>query len=486
MKDKKFLRWLFTWTAIILAGYIAVSQIMNIFLDNEFEDQLINLTSECMYGDGSFSVDRYEVCVPDQELVAVKSLEQKNNRVYLVLENTKKEAGEVFIEIVDKELGYIADAAYIKVTMTGLLVDMVNSNFTNYRERQLCIVVTMIAQTILMWAGYFKSRRELRFSYHSIFCVGLGIWAAMVSVTMLIHYLDSDVMINFYSELAGAAPRFMFFTSPFILAFAVMLSVSNISLIRHEGFRLRNALGIVLSLVMLAGFALLLFVNNIYSSGYELYVKLWTALSEVLSTVYALLECFLIGAIICGTRAAKNKPAYDKDYIVILGSMIRPDGTLYPLIRGRADRAIGFYNEQLKASGKKAVFIPSGGKGADEPVSEAAAIRRYLLEQGIPGEQILTEERSENTKQNMLFSKELMEPGTKAVFSTTNFHVFRSGIIADQAGIEIDGMGSPTKWYFWPNAYIREAIGMLSYKWKALVILFIPIAAFFATVTLAF
>ena len=113
--------------------------------------------------------------------------------------------------------------------------------------------------------------------------------------------------------------------------------------------------------------------------------------------------------------------------------MIKADGTLYPLIRGRVDRAIEFYKKQYEKTGKKAVFVPSGGKGSNEPMAEAEAMKRYLLEQGIPEEQIMAEDQSKNTLQNMIFSKRLIEeknPNAKVAFSTTNFHVFRSGIIA--------------------------------------------------------
>nr|MCR4838345.1 YdcF family protein [Eubacterium sp.] len=51
-------------------------------------------------------------------------------------------------------------------------------------------------------------------------------------------------------------------------------------------------------------------------------------------------------------------------------------------------------------------------------------------------------------------------------FSTTNFHVYRAGILASDAGMNADGMGAKTKWYFWPNALIREFIGMLAREWK--------------------
>ncbi|MBQ0018657.1 MAG: hypothetical protein KBS63_05620 [Clostridiales bacterium] len=64
-------------------------------------------------------------------------------------------------------------------------------------------------------------------------------------------------------------------------------------------------------------------------------------------------ECMLIGAIICGIIAARRQPPYDRDYIIILGCGISRDGSLLPLIRGRVDRAIDFYNKQLAQTGKR-------------------------------------------------------------------------------------------------------------------------------------
>ncbi len=96
-------------------------------------------------------------------------------------------------------------------------------------------------------------------------------------------------------------------------------------------------------------------------------------------------------------------------------------------------------------------------------------MKRYLLEQGIPEEQILTESRSRNTLQNMLFSKEIIKavnPEGKTAFVTTNYHVFRSGVWAGEAGLRAEGMGGKTKWWFWPNAFMRECLGLLQKRWK--------------------
>ena len=51
--------------------------------------------------------------------------------------------------------------------------------------------------------------------------------------------------------------------------------------------------------------------------------------------------------------------------------------------------------------------------------------------------------------------------GAAGKFSTTNYHVFRSGVWAGLAGFPAEGIGSRTKWWFWPNAFVRECAGLL-------------------------
>ena len=159
--------------------------------------------------------------------------------------------------------------------------------------------------------------------------------------------------------------------------------------------------------------------------------------------------------------AARHNPAYDKDFIIILGSKIRKDGSLTPLLKGRVDRAIAFAKNQKNETNKDIIYVPSGGQGADEVISEAEAIKNYLTENGINPENILVENKSTSTSENMKFSKEKInsiKKDGKIAYSTTNYHVFRSGVIANNEGIDCEGMGSNTKWYFYTNALIREFI----------------------------
>ena len=144
--------------------------------------------------------------------------------------------------------------------------------------------------------------------------------------------------------------------------------------------------------------------------------------------------------------------------------MITKDGGLTKLLQSRTDRAIEFAQMQKEATGKELTFVPSGGKGDDEIIAEAEAIRNYLVSKGIPEEQILVENRSQNTRENLRFSYALIQERTenaKIAFSTTNYHVFRAGCLAQDAGIPMEGIGARTKTYFWINAFIREFIATL-------------------------
>ena len=191
----------------------------------------------------------------------------------------------------------------------------------------------------------------------------------------------------------------------------------------------------------------------------------------------------LIMTLYCNIMAARHKPHLNKDFIIILGAQIKSDGTLTPLLKARVDKAIEFAKKQQEKNGKNIIFIPSGGQGANEIISEAEAMKNYLIENNIKAENIIIENKSINTMQNMKFSKEKIDEinkDGKIIFATTNYHVFRSGVIASKEGINCEGIGSKTKWYFYVNAMIREFIAnlFLQKKQHALIIIIINIIIF--------
>lgn len=98
----------------------------------------------------------------------------------------------------------------------------------------------------------------------------------------------------------------------------------------------------------------------------------------------------------------------DFDFVIIHGAGLLNGDTVTPLLKGRADRAIQVYR-RLQDAGKRAKIIPSGGQGADELVSEDQAISTYLQSQGVPPADILLEDGSATTEENLLMSKKVGE-----------------------------------------------------------------------------
>ncbi|MBQ0064850.1 MAG: YdcF family protein [Firmicutes bacterium] len=319
----------------------------------------------------------------------------------------------------------------------------------------------MIVKTS-MYSYEYMSTWSGQVFFNSIFLV-----YALVSIFSLLtlKYIDVSLL---YSLTGNLYLAITFLTFPVVFLFSLAMTISNISLIRHEGKRITNTLGILTGIGLFTMFLgiLILFVLFLRQGRDNAFIAVTYS---VCNAFYIIFYSAFSAAIISGIKAGKHTPAFDKDYIIILGCAIKEDGTLYPLIRGRVDRAIEFWKMQQRQTGKIATFVPSGGQGDDEIISEGEAMKRYLLEQGIPEQYILAETKSTTTLENMKFSKELIEaqnPSAKIAFSTTNYHVMRSGILANQAGLQAEGMGAKTKWYFWPNALLREVAGMFAYQPK--------------------
>ena len=147
-------------------------------------------------------------------------------------------------------------------------------------------------------------------------------------------------------------------------------------------------------------------------------------------------------------------------------------------MKGRVDSAVAFEKKQFEKTGKHAIFVPSGGQGDDEVISEGEAMEKYLLGIGVPKERILREDKSVNTMQNMEFSKNIIEKhsggidNVKIAFATTNYHVFRGYILANKIGFKVQGISAKTKPYFYLNAFLREFVGLLAdKKWSHIAII---------------
>ena len=365
---------------------------------------------------------------------------------------------------------------YLIVTLVFLflsLIIIVKTDLSNDINLSKVIQVILILFLIRISIGctlYIKNQYDKqKYSYAIIMNLGLLIFIninILRQINLLIQNWNILNIIDIYNNTLRSFSFFAMLTLPCIILLALYSIVTNIFLIKKEGFDPRKMLGVIIGVFALLGLGasqgIYYIITKALLGTEKQFIKytLDICVNATLSYLYTL----IIATLYCNFKAAHHIPKYDKDFVIILGSKIKKDGSLTPLLKGRVDKAIEFGNKQYEQTKKKIIYIPSGGQGRDEVIAEAEAIKKYLLEKGINKNQIIIEDKSTSTIENMKFSKakiDNVKKDAKISFSTTNYHVFRSGVIANNQGIDCEGMGSKTKWYFYTNALIREFIANL-------------------------
>lgn len=194
---------------------------------------------------------------------------------------------------------------------------------------------------------------------------------------------------------------FNFFILFSLLGTSLLLMVDGVLVLKREGFSLTHLQPIVWSLFILAGdYAWYLNCFSGYSGSLT-----EVALQVFMMNIVLYVPLALGGFVLYSFTYRRLKKPTNCPYVIVLGCSIRKDGTVTPLLKGRLDAAIRWYEQ----GNKQARFIVSGGQGKNEVISEAASMKQYLLSQGIPEKVIIEENHSTNTRENLLFSNAIME-----------------------------------------------------------------------------
>lgn len=137
--------------------------------------------------------------------------------------------------------------------------------------------------------------------------------------------------------------------------------------------------------------------------------------------------------------AAHEDEAREVDAIVVLGAA-QWAGRPSPVLRARLNHAIELYGQ-----GYAPLLITTGGYGPDPNFSEGGVGAAYAVNQGVPGEAILSEERGETTWESMAGVAELARAnGVQRIIVVSDpFHIARAKAMAEALGLE--AYGSPTR-----------------------------------------
>ena len=183
---------------------------------------------------------------------------------------------------------------------------------------------------------------------------------------------------------------------------------------------------------------------------------IWIAILGI--AAYAGVVCY-----VCIEEGSVNRtvPEADSyDAIIVLGAQVLPDGNPSVQLTWRLDAALDAYRQ------KQVPVVVCGARGKDEPMTEAEAMRNYLMAGGIPDSMIMTDPDSFNTRQNMINASKLLENRQdvrRVLIVTSDYHLPRSMALAGDCGFEATGLGSPCKPEYWIKNHAREALAWCKY-----------------------
>ena len=207
---------------------------------------------------------------------------------------------------------------------------------------------------------------------------------------------------------------------------------------------------------------IILFYNTIY-----LLQRKYPREARAIKRLFTVILC--IGLLVCGIteaviiHASFGEPKEQCEYVVVLGAKVRPDGPSVSLM----DR-IRAANDYMTLH-PDVIAVVTGGKGADEPMTEAQCMFDELVKLGIDPARIWVEDQATSTWENLNFSLNLIEEKTgirpeKIGILSSEYHLFRASLFADACGVESVGIPAATSRLSQKiNHFMRDVAGVWHY-----------------------
>jgi len=163
----------------------------------------------------------------------------------------------------------------------------------------------------------------------------------------------------------------------------------------------------------------------------------------------ALLLIFFILLVTAGLLASRiysysnTRSDGPADAAIVLGAAVWSTG-VSPVFEERINHGIDLYQNRKV---RKLIF--TGGQGNSNEPTESSAARRYALQRGIPASDILIEEKSHTTYENILYAKQIADAhGLRKVLIVSDpLHMKRAVSMALDVGLDADPSPTPTTKY---------------------------------------
>ncbi len=203
-------------------------------------------------------------------------------------------------------------------TPFGVLYNKTYQHFNGIETLLVLAVGTMLIVSAACVFSVLEKYRCGAFSYSMVVRCGLIIFLTVNEIIITVRWMEllqiaGQTDIRYIIEvLFNSAKTFVTLSALPLGALALALALSNVQLVRREGFRVMNLLGIFIGIVMMGGIALLHRLNNYlaYDSLAAYYISTFVTLA--FAYLYAYFECMLLSTILCAVLSTRYKPPYSR------------------------------------------------------------------------------------------------------------------------------------------------------------------------------
>lgn len=182
--------------------------------------------------------------------------------------------------------------------------------------------------------------------------------------------------------------------------------------------------------------------------------------AAVLTAVLLLIISLITVETVCMKKACESVPESNST-VIVLGCRVK-NGRPSLMLRDRLNAAYEYLEKNPDS-----ICIVSGGKGADESISEAECMYKYLVNKGIDEKRLIKEDKSKTTYENFEFSAKIIKEkslSNSVAVVTNDFHEYRASLLAKKLSLDFGSVPSKTVYYMYPVNYVRELFGIL-YFW---------------------
>ncbi|HCS93829.1 MAG TPA: YdcF family protein [Bavariicoccus seileri] len=376
---------------------------------------------------------------------------------------------------------FILSLSYV-ILLLFLVLNLVQMVYHSYEWKSLNNILEVsqmplslpIALSIILFLflcySYHKDRTKL--------ANGNWFWLFIISLLVSVVAYVSQSKTQLAQLLAMVISTLTLFFLVFGLVFLIGLLLLNFKIV-HK--REKLTLTTLMTFILAIGLALTIAITWANISNFLPISLLYRQLLWFLPISVLYFMSGFISFLISNYLFQKFNWRYKPKAIIVLGCGLINGTELSTLLKSRLDLGLKWFNKTNKRKSKVTV-VCSGGQGPDEDISEGQAMARYLSKNGVPETQLIIEDQSKNTYENLLFTKRkllalikesrLEENATidhktfPILLVTNNFHVLRAAILAKKLGLTVRGVGSKVAPYYLPNALLREYFGIISSNYK--------------------